>query len=93
LAIKAFSYNTNLVTNAIATEIAKAEMYIHEKLLISNFSSFNIFRNKNDKIISIYNLELMESKILNSNLTVSKNISHYGILWNDRLISDVIRKI
>jgi TetR/AcrR family transcriptional repressor of nem operon len=39
LAIKAFSYNTNLVTNAIAIEIAKAENAIDKLFAITNFYS------------------------------------------------------
>jgi predicted alpha/beta hydrolase family esterase len=68
-------------------------MYIHDKLITANFNYLHIFHDKNDKIISIKNSELMESKIPNSDLTVYENIGHYRMLWNDDLIKDVLAKI
>lgn len=68
-------------------------MYIHDKVLAANFEHLHIFHDKNDKIISIKNSELMENKIPNSDLTVYENIGHYRMLWNDELIGDVVQKI
>ncbi|MFK8038073.1 MAG: alpha/beta hydrolase [Crocinitomicaceae bacterium] len=68
-------------------------MYIHDKLLIANFNHLHIFHDKNDKIISVKNSELMHKKISNSLLTTYENIGHYRMLWNDRLIDDVMKEI
>lgn len=69
------------------------QMYTHNKLLAANFNFLHIFHDKNDKIISIKNSELMVDMVPNSDLKTYENIGHYRMLWNDELITDVMNKI
>ncbi|MFK8044390.1 MAG: alpha/beta hydrolase [Crocinitomicaceae bacterium] len=69
------------------------QMYIHNKLLQSNFEHLYIFHDQEDKIISIKNSELMHEKVPNSDLITYNKIGHYRMLWNDSLVNDVIKKL
>ena len=86
----AFSYLLEKA-DLLANEKIK-NFYIDEKLKYFNFSKLLLIHDEYDKIIPFKNSVEIESKNKqNTELIKHKNIGHYKMLWNDKIIEDTLR--
>ena len=86
----AFSYLLEKA-DLLANEKIK-NFYIDEKLKYFNFSKLLLIHDEYDKIIPFKNsVEIQSKNKQNTEFIKHKNIGHYKMLWNDKIIEDTLR--
>ena len=90
LSISAFSYLLEKA-DLLANEKIK-NFYIDEKLKYFNFSKLLLIHDEYDKIIPVKNsVEIQSKNKQNTEFIKHKNIGHYKMLWNDKVLEDTLR--
>ena len=86
----AFSYLLEKA-DLLANEKIK-NFYIDEKLKYFNFSKLLLIHDEYDKIIPVKNsVEIQSKNKQNTEFIKHKNIGHYKMLWNDKVLKDTLR--
>ncbi len=89
LSISAFSYLLEKA-DLLANEKIK-DFFIDEKLKDFNFSKLLLIHDEYDKIIPFKNSkEIQKMNEVNTRILKYKNIGHYKMLWNDKLVEDTM---
>ncbi len=98
---KDFKKLIGLSTNAFSYLLEKADLlanekiknfYIDEKLKYFNFSKLLLIHDEYDKIIPVKNsVEIQSKNKQNTEFIKHKNIGHYKMLWNDKVLEDTLR--
>tara|TARA_B110000977_G_scaffold121205_1_gene155936 strand:+ start:816 stop:1643 length:828 start_codon:yes stop_codon:yes gene_type:complete len=67
------------------------EMKVEDRLKKVKFNELLLIHDKFDKIISFENSAVLHKKFANSKLIPFEKIGHYRMLWNEEVLSEVLR--
>lgn len=68
-----------------------SQMKVEERLKKTNFNELLLIHDKFDKIIPYENSEVLHKKFPNSQLISFEKIGHYRMLWNEKVLEEVLR--
>ncbi|MDA9066456.1 alpha/beta hydrolase [Flavobacteriales bacterium] len=68
-----------------------SEMKVEERLEKVKFNELLLIHDKYDKIIRFKNSEELHAKFSNSKLIPFEKIGHYRMLWNEKVLEEVLR--
>ena len=67
------------------------DMNVEDRLKQVQFNELLLIHDKFDKIISFGNSEVLSQKFSNSKLIPFERIGHYRMLWNEKVLEEVLR--
>ena len=68
-----------------------SDMQVEERLKKVDFKELLLIHDKYDKIIRFENSEVLHQKFPNSKLIPFEKIGHYRMLWNEEVLSEVLK--
>ena len=79
----------NRIESMVGVQLS--DMKVEERLEKVKFNELLLIHDKHDKIIRFQNSEELHKKFSNSRLIPFENIGHYRMLWNEEVLSEVLK--
>jgi pimeloyl-ACP methyl ester carboxylesterase len=73
------------------TGVKLVDMIVEDRLEQVKFNELLLIHDKYDKVISFQNSEVLSKKFKNSKLIPFEKIGHYRMLWNEKVLEEVLR--